>query len=63
MKNVAIRRAAAANGIFLWKIAERLNISDSCLSRKLRQELSAAEQEKIFIIIKEIAKEESNGSN
>ena len=52
-----IRRTAAGAGVKLWQIAGALGIADCSLSRKLRRELPTEEKEKIFSIIRELAKE------
>lgn len=49
--NKEIKDKAKKNGIYLWRIAEALNMHDSALSRKLRRELSAEEKEKILTMI------------
>lgn len=58
MKNNDIREAAKKAGVFLWQIAAEYGVNDSNFSRKLRQELPVAEKEKIFAIIKQLAKED-----
>ena len=55
--NDDIRCKAGGYGIPLWMIAERLGITDSSFSRKLRKELPIDEKEKIFAIIEKIAAE------
>lgn len=57
VKNQDIRDAAKKSGIKLWQIAEKLEIWDATLSRKLRKELPQEEKEKIIGIIAELAKE------
>lgn len=57
MKNKDIREAAKRQGVFLWQIADRLDLHDSNFSRKLRKELLDEEKEHIFRIIDEIAEE------
>lgn len=57
MKNNDIREAAKKAGVFLWQIAAEYGVNDSNFSRKLRQELPAAEKEKIFAIIERLVKE------
>ena len=57
MANKEIRRTAKASGVPLWKIADKLGISEPTMSRKLRHELPEAEQTKILNIINELAKE------
>ena len=54
MFNQDIRKQAHSNGVKLWEIAERLNLTDSNFSRKLRRELPKEEKEKIHVIIAEI---------
>lgn len=59
MTNASIREAAAAHGVKLWQIADKLGINDGNFSRKLRHELAAEEQIRIIGIIHEIAKEKN----
>lgn len=59
MKNNDIRKAAKIAGVFLWQVAAELGMNDGNFSRKLRKELPAAEKEKIFAIIEQLAKEGS----
>lgn len=57
MKNNDIRNMALMQGVKLWQIAERLEITDSYFSRMLRKELPKEKKEKIQNIIIEIVKE------
>lgn len=57
MANKEIRRTARANGVPLWKIADKLGISEPTMSRKLRHELPEEQKTKILNIINELAKE------
>lgn len=57
MKNIEIRKQAQKNNIYLWQIAEKLNISDSNFSRKLRKEFTENEKKNILNIIDELVKE------
>ncbi|WP_302602015.1 hypothetical protein [uncultured Ruminococcus sp.] len=57
--NADIRAAALHKAVMLWEIADKLGITDSNFSRKLRHELPQAEKERIFSIIEEIAKEKA----
>jgi hypothetical protein len=57
--NLDIRAKAKGAGVKLWEIADKLGITDSNFSRKLRHELPQAEKDRIFSIIEEIAKEEN----
>lgn len=59
MNNRDIRSRAIVCGVPLWQIAEKLGITDSSLSRKLRKELPITEKARIFAIIDEIAAERS----
>lgn len=60
MENLKIREAAKRAGVYLWEIAERYGCCDAHFSRKLRRELPAAEQEKIFAIIEDVAREKKD---
>lgn len=55
MYNKKIREEAKANKVMLWEVAEQLGITDGTLSRKLRRELPADEQQRIIEIIHAIA--------
>lgn len=57
--NLDIRAKAKGAGVKLWEIADRLNISEPSITRKLRHELPQAEKDRIFSIIEKIAKEEN----
>ena len=57
--NKDIKTRAKEKGVFLWELADHLNISEPTMSRKLRHELPQAEKDRIFSIIEEIAKEEN----
>lgn len=54
MTNTDIRLKAKENGVPLWKIADKLNISEPTMTRKLRKELSDEEKTKIIGIIAEL---------
>lgn len=54
MKNLDIRQEVKENGLYLWQIADKLNISDNWLSRLLRHELSDEKKSEIRSIIKEL---------
>lgn len=55
MNNKDIRLRARGSGVALWRVAEKMNISEPTLSRKLRHELSDEEKAKIYAIIEELA--------
>jgi len=54
MINQEIRQAIFDSNIKKYIIADKLGISDSTFSRKLRKELPFKEKEKILNIIKEL---------
>ncbi len=54
MCNQDIRSEVAGAGMKLWQIADRLSLTDSTFSRKLRKELPESEKEKIRAIIAEL---------
>lgn len=55
--NADIKAKARKKGVFYYEIAERLQMVDSALSRKLRRELPADEKQRIISLIDEIAAE------
>lgn len=55
--NLDIRKKAKSKKVYLWEIAEKLEISECHFVRKLRHELPQEEKDKIFNIIDEIVKE------
>ena len=58
MFNKKIRTYAKKKNVYLWQIANELNITDGNFSRKLRRELSEKEQKEIIQIIDRIAGEQ-----
>lgn len=52
--NEDIKNIAKENNIRLWRVAERLGVSDSNFSRMLRYKLSKEDRKKILKIIKEL---------
>ena len=55
--NTDIREAAIRSGIKLWQIADRLGVTDSTFSRKLRKELDLESKKRIMAIVSDIAEE------
>ena len=53
--NENIKKYAKDNKVKLWQIAEKIGLLDTSFSKKLRHQLSMAEENKIFAIIDEIA--------
>ncbi len=51
MANELIRKKAKQAGVALWRIADELKISEATLTRKMRRELTAEEQQKYLKII------------
>lgn len=56
--NEDIKNIAKENNIRLWRVAERLGVSDSNFSRMLRYKLSKEDKEKILDVIKELTKDD-----
>ena len=54
MTNQDIRLEAAGAGVKLWQIADKLGLSDSSFSRKLRKEFGTEEKERIRQISAEL---------
>ena len=57
MNNLTIRQTAKAKKVPLWAVADRMNISEPTMTRKLRHELPPEETEKILALIDKLAKE------
>lgn len=62
MYNQDIRTASKTKSVFLWEVAERLNISEPTMTRKLRRELPNEEKQRIFSLIDEIAADKKNAA-
>lgn len=61
MTNNEVRRAIRLSGFYFWQVAEKLGMTDSSFSRKLRKELSEDEKQRVYGALKELEKEELNG--
>lgn len=55
MANTLIRMQAREKGVKLWQLAERLGITDSTFSRRLRREFSEEERGRLCALIDELA--------
>ena len=60
LENTAIRTRAKEKGVRLWELAEIMGISEPTITRRLRRELPAEQQEKMLALIDEIAAEKKN---
>lgn len=56
-RNEVLRSAASSAGICLWELADKMGITDSTLSKKLRKQFTAEETEKALRLIDEIVAE------
>jgi len=57
--NQAFRREAKKRGVFLWEVAEELQISESYLSRILRKELPESKKADFLRAIDAVASRRS----
>lgn len=57
MANADIKLEAKRAKVKLWEVAERIGMSDSGFSRKLRWELTETEKERIRKIISELQRQ------
>lgn len=60
LENTAIRTRAKEKGVRLWELAEIMGISEPTITRRLRRELPAEQQEKMLALIDEIAAEKKS---
>lgn len=58
--NLDVRSAAKSAGVFLYEIAEKLNVSEPTFNRYLRKELSDGWKAKVLAAIEEIKREHEN---
>lgn len=63
MENLKIRAKLKEKEVHQWEVAEKLGVAEMTFTRKMRRELPEEEQQKIFSIIDEIAKEKNNKEN
>lgn len=63
MENLEIRRKLKEKKVFQWQVAKRMGISEMTLVRKLREELTEEEKQKILSVIDKIAVENNNRNN
>ena len=59
--NEEIRSKAKAAGVRLWQVAKAIDVSEATLTRMLREELSAADAERLLAIIEKIGGERGAG--
>ena len=52
--NEDIKNIAKENNMRLWRVAEKLGVSDSNFSRMLRYKLSKEDKDRILAVIKEL---------
>lgn len=57
MYNKDVRNYAKSKNVYLYQIAESLNVSESTFIKKLRKELDDETKESVFKVINEIVKE------
>ena len=57
LANRDIRMKAKEKSVTLWEIADKLNISEPTMTRKLRRELSDTEKAELITLIDTIAAE------
>ncbi len=60
MANLDIKNKLKEMKVTQWKLADKLNIGETTLVRKLRKELDKNEKQKILKIILDLSKEGEN---
>lgn len=63
MENLEIRSKLKEKNVFQWQVAKSIGISEMTLVRKLREELTEEEKQKILSVIDKIAVEKNNKNN
>ena len=57
MTGSELKKFILAQNVYLWQVAEKLNMNDGNFSRRLRKDFSDTEVQKINAIIEEIKSE------
>lgn len=58
--NKRVRDELLRNGMFLWKLAKLLNVSEASVTRMMREELPADRQDELIDLIRKGAKHSDN---
>ena len=58
--NVNVREAADKHGLYMYQIAQIMNISESTLVKKMRHEWTPEEQQSVIQMIEEYVKKNIN---
>jgi len=58
LNNIEVRKAFLETGVNKWEVAEKLGMTDSSFSRKLRKEMSKLEKDSIINLIYQIHRKE-----
>ncbi len=61
--NLKLKYYARSRDVYLWQIAEHLNVSEATLSRMLRRQLSKAETEQLRTAIDELSRKRRKYNN
>ncbi len=56
MTNERIRKELKKDGVYLWEVAQALNVSEATITRKMRSELSAQDKRAFEDAIRTIRK-------
>ena len=59
LKNARIRKALRINEVFVYELAEKMNVNESTIYRWLRYELPKAKESEMLNAIEEIRKEKN----
>jgi len=58
--NLAVRETANKHGLYMYQIAQIMNISESTLVKKMRHEWTPEEQQSVIQMIEEYVKKNIN---
>lgn len=59
MTKTEIKQLAKNAGVYMWQIAEKLGITDSTFSRKLRRPLSETDTKKVLAALQQLTAEQA----
>lgn len=60
MTNKRVRDELIRNGMFLWKLAKLMGVSEASVTRMMREELPAERQDELIDLIRKGAKRNDN---
>ena len=61
--NLEVKKKCKDSNVPLWRVADKMGISDTTLSKRMCKSFSPRKKQEIFAIIDELAKEAQNADD